>query len=223
MKKFFISFFLLICILTILFSFTLLFFDKILIFSINKFTNYNVFCETAKLDLSPGLQINELSLSAKDQNLSIRCHRVNLSVFIDKLINDKEVFCRVNLDEVSVGFTERKNENAQKEDVLTLLCKPEEIYSIITFDLSLKNGDIKISDFKAYSENIHINGNYRGINSTEEIFLDVKISFSPSIASNLDPVIKNSILSVDEDGWYSLIIDYKGNPAFLKALYMVAA
>ena len=222
MKKFFILLFLVVFLSGTLFLASFIFFDKILTFSINKFTDYDIFCEKAKLQFPLGVRIDGLSLRRKNENFLIECQSAHLNIFLDKLTQDKEIFSRINLDEVSISFTKNSDDKI-KEDVLTLLCKPEEIYNIVAFDLSLKNNEIQISEFTAYSENIHINGNYRGVVSTKEIFVDVKISFSPRIADDLDSVMKNSILSVDEDGWYSLIIDYRGNPDFLKALYKVSA
>ena len=51
--------------------------------------------------------------------------------------------------------------------------------------------------------------------------LDVKLSVSPDLALLIGEDIRSGILTLGDDGWYSAVIDYKGNPVFLKALYMV--
>ena len=58
------------------------------------------------------------------------------------------------------------------------------------------------------------------IASRNKANIDLKLSVSPEIAEKIAPDIRRNVLTLEDDGWYSTVINYSGSPVFLRALLM---
>jgi hypothetical protein len=108
------------------------------------------------------------------------------------------------------------------DNILTFLFARGQKYQKIRFKAFLDKNTVKISDFTAFSPNIRMKGDYTLVKDKNEIFVELKLSFSPEMAEKLQDNVKDEVLSLDEDGWYSTVISYKGNRLFLTAIYSLA-
>jgi hypothetical protein len=201
-----------------------LFLDRIVILSINYFTDYEVSCGKCKGILSGALEIDAFSATPKKGNIGIFAEKA----FFD--IRAKESFRKggliVDCDLQAAKFIPKdgnKKTVDPEEDVLAMPFSPDHAYDKIALTAFLGRDVIRVTDFKAVSEDILMSGDCTFQADTDNISLDWKISFSPDLSGRIPENIRSATLSHEGEGWYSTVISYKGNLFMLKALYSLTA
>ncbi|MFH1837515.1 MAG: hypothetical protein ABH862_05335 [Candidatus Omnitrophota bacterium] len=197
-----------------------LFPGKILTFLVNSITGYNLSCDKVSLDALHKGRIEGLSFKIPDNNTTITSDRGEFNFSVSRFFKNREIEGRLILKEVA--FSVEKvvpSEGLSLENLFFMPFSSGQKYREISFGISLNKQMFRISNFSADSDNVRIAGEYTLFKKKNEISVDVKISFSPNAAEVLDKNLIDNVLSRDDDGWYSTVIDYKGNPAFLMALY----
>ena len=114
-----------------------------------------------------------------------------------------------------------KGVKANSDDVFGIILSPGQVFGEIKFSVIADAKDIAVKALSAESKDIRVKGDYFAKNDNTYVALDVKLSVSPDLASMISEDVRAGILTLGDDGWYSAVIDYKGNPVFLRALYMV--
>jgi hypothetical protein len=201
----------------------LVFRGPLLSFLINRFTEYNVaYAEWGGNPLGDS-EIRDLALSMKGKNIAVKARNAKLSV---KEFTPAGGFkLALDVDMVNVTFiygTGSGKAPDKADDVLEMAFGSGQEYRELKFGLYSDKEVFKVSDFSAYSENVRIEGNFSSFKRTDKIDVDVKLSFSSDLAARFDKTVRDNVLSPDENGWYSMILNYKGNPLFLKAIYSIA-
>ncbi|MFH1552097.1 MAG: hypothetical protein ABID83_00445 [Candidatus Omnitrophota bacterium] len=205
-------------------SMAVFFWDKIAAFSVNRFTDYGVAYDKWVGNPFGKSEIEGLSLELKNEGILIKANQTLFNFRTGRLLRQGQLFLGCEMKGVSFAFTGKSQPDTNSaDDILAIPFGPGQKYERITFTASLDKKTLKVSDFRADSKDVLMRGDYTLIRGKNEIAIDLKISFSPEMADLFAEDIKNNVLSLDEEGWYSTIINYKGNPVFLKALYSLAA
>ena len=205
----------LICIFSLLAIFVYI--DRAAAFFINEFTDYNIRCDRWGNGLFDRSELSGVIVSSKNGDINIKSEQVKLNIEPRTLIEDRCLVVGCSLEGASLSIKMAAVD--MDNDIFEALLTEDNIYEKVQFTLTLDKGLLKIEDFKAMSSQIKIDGDYIHYKERDEIVVDIKISFSPKMSGTFDEDIRNRVLSLDDDGWYSTIISYKGNPVFLKAIY----
>ncbi|MBU0682823.1 MAG: hypothetical protein ABIH85_01770 [Candidatus Omnitrophota bacterium] len=208
----------------LIFSFLLaflaiLFFDKIVTFVINNCTAYRVTYAQWGDSIFRRSKIKELEIHGKDGKFDVYVKEMRINVTSLVLFKNPqlEFFCKMS----GVKFISNETSILPPGDrVLAFSFESGRTYENISFNTLINRKLFKITGFKADSKNIKIEGNYTFDKVPSNVFLGVKLSFSPEIITAMDDnFIKKGMLSLEDDGWYSASIEYNGNHELLKAMY----
>jgi hypothetical protein len=196
------------------------FLDRIVIFSLNNFTDFEISYDRLKGTVFGVLEADGLRVRTGENEIGISANKAFLSLKTRQLFEKRKViFDCVLQDARFLPKGKDKIGVTSEENVLAVPFSPEHKYEKITFSAYIDRKILEILNFKADSRDILMEGNCVFSKNTDRIALDWKISFSPEASSSLPEDVRNGVLSLDEDGWYSTIISYKGNILMLKALY----
>ncbi|MDD3089568.1 MAG: hypothetical protein PHT95_06470 [Candidatus Omnitrophica bacterium] len=108
------------------------------------------------------------------------------------------------------------------EDVMSMPFSSGKAYDEVAFLCEAGSDFVRVSDFRAASQDIIVSGGVSFSEENQMIDIDAKISFSPLFAGTMPEELRERVLSPEKDGWFSTQITYKGNVALLKALYSMA-
>ncbi|MDP8259248.1 MAG: hypothetical protein P9L90_07520 [Candidatus Aadella gelida] len=201
-----------------------IFLGDIIEFSVNRFTDYQVSYSGFDIESVGKGRFNNIEVTLPVKDLTVSADSVEYGVSTKSIIKNEKVegYCRMR----GVSFLFGKEEASQEKSLENLFFMPFDCnrkYKEIFFSFYLSKNKIKIYDFKADSDDVRIGGKYEYYDTRDEIEVDITISFSPEITDQLEEGVRDNVLSEDEDGWYSTVIDYKGNPAFLFAIYKLTS
>ena len=201
-------------------SLAVLFFDKLASFYINRFTDVNFTYDKWGPSLFDRSDIKGVHLALKGSGAGLNAGEIHIDLDISKWLGSREVILFCKMKEISfIAGGENVPRLFPPDSVLAVPFNSMQKYDSISFKLFSSRDTVKLSGFKAHSKNIRMEGDYSLVKGTDEVAVDFKISFSPEIAASFDENIRENVLSADENGWYSTIINYKGNVLLLKALY----
>ncbi|MGB2598825.1 MAG: hypothetical protein WBC99_00065 [Candidatus Omnitrophota bacterium] len=196
------------------------FLDRIIIFSLNNFTDFEISYDRLKGTVFRVLEADGLRVRTGENEIGISANKAFLSLEKKQLFERRKVMFDCVLQDARFLPKEKdKIDVTSEENVLAVPFSPEQEYEKITFSACVDKKTIEILNFKADSRDILMEGSCVFSKNTDRIALDWKISFSPEVSSSLPEDVRSGVLSLDENGWYSTIISYKGNMLMLKALY----
>ena len=197
--------------------------DRIAAFSVNSFTDYRLSYDRWGSNGLDGAEIRGLRFGLENKRFVINAEKARFDLRTRQSLRQRQfiVDCEIEGVTFAVG-DESKPSIPFSGNILTFPFRPDQKYEQIIFTVFLDTNTVKIMDFKAYSRDIRMEGDYILLRDKDDLSLDLKISFSPEIAVTFEDSIRENILSRDEDGWYSTIIDYKGNAVFLQTLYITS-
>ncbi len=196
---------------------TLLFADVIIAYSVNNLTDIKV--KYAKWgSIFDRTKISGLSLIMPERGIEVLADETEIRpVDLGELGSGKlRLSCR--LEGVRINPISAADGSARGGDIFKVISDPLERYDRVTFILVLGKNIFHVENFEARSENIILIGSYEVMGGKNDIKLSLKISLSPEISGKLGEDIRENVLSRDENGWYSTVVNYKGNPLFLKAV-----
>ena len=211
-------------IIALIITLSVLFLDRIVTFSVNHLTDYEISYEKWKNILSGTSEIDALHVASKGNKLGISAEKVFFNVRFKESLKEKKLIVDCTLQ--GARFTDESGSEeaaAPEEDILAMPFSPDHRYDKITLTAYLDTNVLEVSDFKATSKDILMEGDCVFIKNTDNISLDWKISFSPQLSGSLPEDLRSAVLSHDGEGWYSTVISYKGNVFMLKALYSLTA
>lgn len=196
---------------------------RIISFSVNAFTGYTLTYDRWKGNPLAKSELYGLELRIKGKDFSVSAERGYLDLDLPAFLKDRKLHIEVRLKDAVLASPPLGKEGMDPGDnVLSEVFKAREVYDEVAFVVWMGPREVKIEQFIANSGNIRLQGDYSLQKDKDVIDLDLKLSFSPQIAGSLPQEVRENVLSPDEGGWYSTVINYKGNPIFLKALYSIA-
>lgn len=200
---------------------TFFFADRLVSFAINNFTGYHI--SYVKWGESPldRRVIFYPSLDIKDKGITIKAVKADIALDLPRVIRDRQIALQCSLTDVS--FSLGSGSSGEKEDILSAILGSGRVFSHISFSALADGKELYLSSLRVESDDIRVEGEYHSTGGDDYVSLDIKISISPAMASMMAGDIRSGVFSPDEDGWHSVVIDYKGNPLFLKALYLVTS
>ena len=215
-------------VLVLVASFIYLNSGRVFVFCVNKFTDINISYDSSKGNIFNEIQIEGLRVELKEKNLSCKVSTGYASADFKKLFKNRELVLNVKLERVSFsigseGDMSGKTTPVSSDSLLTLPFSLGQEFNNIDFKLDYKEDILKVLDVTALSQDIRFGGEYVYSRRKNNVLVDFKISFSPVLADSFPETLRKNMLSPDEGGWYSTTINYKGNPTFLKALYVLSA
>jgi hypothetical protein len=194
-----------------------IFADRIFSFAVNNFTDYHISYQRwgespfdRKVLFSPVLEL-------RDRGIALKAEKAEFEIDAAKLLKNRQVSLGCSFDNATFELSGAKGD---LHDIVGLILSPGQLFGNIRFLMLADSKEIAIRSLYGESEDIRIEGDYLFKRDNTYVSLDIKLSVSPSLASLVAEDIRSSVLTLDDDGWYSTIIDYRGNPIFLKALYM---
>ena len=217
-------------VLSVVFLSAVLFYAPIIKFAVNNFTDYRLGYSEFVVTRFSSVEIKGFTLKLLKGQV-IKADKIKLTLWADRAIREKQfvVDCYAQ-GAVFIAQDLRGQENDQDEISgkgeagmgFTIPIGAGQRYDEIKFSLNFNGQLLKISDIDARSEHILVTGDYALDKSKEEVIVNIKISFSPKMASTFNGGIKKKMLTLDDKGWYSAVINYKGNALLFKALYSLA-
>jgi hypothetical protein len=198
--------------------------ERAVTFVVNNFTEYNVSYSKWEGHLFGKSHIKDLAFEVKSKGIKVKAATAYLDINIKESIDKKSLILEARLEKVEFsGLMEKKQAITLQNNVLAIPFAPGHIYDSISFYVSSGKDIFTLAGFKALSEDAKVEGDFTFFKLREEVDMDIKMSFSPKLAGILPGDMRDRVLSLDADGWYSTVIDYKGNVVFLKALYSLAS
>ncbi|MFH1877870.1 MAG: hypothetical protein ABH883_03590 [Candidatus Omnitrophota bacterium] len=200
-------------------SFLYFSFDKIVLFFINNYTEYRVSCGKWEGGMISRLDILDVTVESEKMKFSISAGKISIVPDM-KLIKNKQLLLECVIDDVSILSRDKAGQDMNlSQNFMSVLMKTGNKFDRVSFFILFEKSIIKITDLKAFSRDIHISGDSVFRTDGREVELNLQISFSPALVATLDKNLRDNVLSLDAGGWYSTVINYKGNPLLLKAFY----
>ena len=201
-------------------SWAVIFFDRVGAFYINHFTDFRFEYDEWGPSILDRSNIKGAHIVLKGSGAGIRAGDIQFDFNAVKWIIDREAVLSCQMKGVTFEVDEEEVPRLLSPDsILAIPFNSLQEYDSISFKLFSNSKVIQLSGFNAHSENIRMKGDYSLFKDRDEVSVDFKISFSPEFSASFNEDIRENVLSLGEDGWYSTIINYKGNALLLKALY----
>lgn len=205
--------------IVVLCFFVFLYIDKIITFSVNRFTNCELTYKKWGNNPFDKGRIYGMNLGLDKGAFTLYADEAVLKPSFDQLAKKGQIILSFSMKGVRLGS---KKGMASSDDIFSLPFSPEQKYGRMGLVAALGGNVIKITDFNARSKDIKMSGTCTFLRDRNDISVYFKISFSPEISATFPEDLRKHALALDDDGWYSTVIDYKGNALFLKALYSLA-
>lgn len=206
-----------------------LFIGPIATFSINHFTDYSLAYQKWAGSPFETSRIDDMLIGVKDKGIGARAKEANFKLDLTKLIDERKLSIDCDFTGVSFVTVGSVSEDPASlanmlasGDVFSIPFSSNQLYGDVSFTLILDAKTLTVTGFNATSKDVKVTGDYVFNRDKESVSVDVKISVSPELSAMINEDVRNNILSPDEGGWYSAVINFKGNPLLLKALYSLA-
>ena len=198
--------------------------DELLRFAVNNFTQYSIQYDKWNGSIFGNSKVLGLSVSSKTRLITINSEKTNLKISLLNILLNREIILHCTMQGVSLSEGRAGDKSKGKPisgDIFKLIYSSKESYQNISFILAMSRGNLDVSNFKAYSDNIRVDGLYSFSRNKESVTADIKISFSPALVATFKEEVRERLLSPDEGGWYSTSINYSGNPILLGAFFAI--
>lgn len=200
----------------------ILFSDRIASFYINNFTAYNINYD--KWGISPlnRSDIYGLELSIEGRGMTVKVDSVRFDINFRETIKSRSLVFSCELNGLSLEQPDKEVSAMPGSGGLLSSFDPSDIiFDRIDLSAQIGRDKYKVTDFKASSKDIRLVGDCEYLNASEYISIDLKISFSTAFFEPFPDSLFKKALTYDEQGWYSTVINYKGNILLLKAMYSI--
>lgn len=197
-----------------------IFSDRLTTFCIERTTGYSLSYDKWQGSVFDSVKIEGMDLKVQDKGFSILADNMKMDIEELNVLGSRKI--NLTCDMKGVTFL-LKEEDKSSGNMMYMLSGSNNKYEKVRFKLFFNNDKFKITEFEAQSENIKVSGDYDLNKEKDEISVDIKISISSEMAEKLGDDVRNNVLTLEDDGWYSTIINYNGNPVFLKALYSLTS
>ncbi len=104
------------------------------------------------------------------------------------------------------------------DDLVSSIINSGQKYTVVWNLFFSENNYFKINNFKAYSEDVHLEGEYEYYNSKDVVHAEVFISFSPEMTIKYSDLIGQYRLEKDDNGWYGFVYEVTGPAAFIRGI-----
>ena len=210
----------LICLLVVLFISIFVFFDNVFTYSVSRFTDYDIsFVQWNKAIFGKN-KMRGLRILSKEHDLIVKAESAEIFIDIGKFLKEKKMFVDFELKGVSFSYLDGSSSyDLSGNSLYSIFVGPDQKFNSIHSILLWENETFSISDLNADSQNIKVFGNCLFSDSGENANIDIKLSISPTLASELSPEVIGRVLVQEDSRWYTTIINYKGNTVLLRALY----
>jgi len=200
----------------------------ITVFAIDRFSPYNLSCKITSRNIFGGLELENVRFGSKTRSsfgagsFEISAQNVKLKLEEMSIFFQRKIVLDCLLEQTLFEGAAGDVLSAGTSDVLAASFDGAREYRKIKFKFLLNEKFVEISGFNAESKDIKVSGDYAYFKRQKNVRMDVKVAFSPEVFGTFEgDFIKENMLSIDSDGWYSTIIEYKGNPELLKAISTV--
>ncbi|NQT33152.1 MAG: hypothetical protein HQ594_05720 [Candidatus Omnitrophica bacterium] len=200
---------------------------EIATFAVNHCTEYHLTYSAWDGSLFGRSDVRNANLQIPQKEIVLNIKNIVLQAEWRELFKNGRLKLACELDDTVLSplggensfFENAGNGNNSMDSITDALFDPGMKYDQITFTLMSSASNLKITNFKALSRDVRIEGNYSYFRENGDVDVDIKISFSSEMSEKFGEDILKHVLSPDKDGWYSTSIKYRGNPVILKAVY----
>lgn len=215
-----------VCVLAAVTVFAGLYFfpERIAVFAVNNFTSCKVSYSRWHGHLLGKSLVDDLVLEVRTKGIKITAKSAEIDIDVKGSLKSRTLILDAGMRNVELfGLAGKKSGITLPNNVLAIPFSPGHLYDTVSFHIVAGRKVFALSRFEALSADTRIEGDFTFLKDRQEVDMDIKVSFSPEIAEMLPGDIRGRVLSVDPDGWYSTVIDYKGNVVFLKALFSLTS
>jgi hypothetical protein len=167
--------------------------------------------------------VRGLRISPDEHDLVLSAEKAVFRVDLRNILRDRGLKAECDLAGVSIAFAGGEEVPGGSAGIMNVILDPGRRYRTVSMNLFISSSLYEVSDFLAVSEDIRIEGQSRFDRIKDNLDLDLGIMFSADLVAGLPDTVKGNILTLQQDGWYGTVIDFKGNPLLLSALYSVAS
>ena len=143
---------------------------------------------------------------------------LRLSLDASRLLSDREIMVECVMRDVRLFlFSEGDGE---AKTLLELVASSDEGLGETFFVLAAGRDVLRVTSLRAMSDDFEVSGNFFWERAGNTVSVEIDIFISPEAAVGLAEGIRTRVLTPREDGWYGTSLNYRGDPTFLKALYL---
>ena len=195
---------------------------RIVIFAIDHFTDYRMSCKKWTGNPLGHSVLTGFRLEQKKTGIAISAAKGEMDINGVKLLREGTLVMKCSLTDldVSSAVSLKAGSPVTRNDIMDIAFSPEHKYKVL-FSVYRDDKILKIAGMEAESSFIRIKGDFSLDRTSNRVDIDMTLFFSPEIADRLpENILKDGI---DEQGWYSTVIDIQGPLVLLEALYSLAA
>lgn len=153
----------------------------------------------------------------------LSAEKAEFRIDLQNILRDRGLKAECDLSGVTIASASGERISSGTPGIMDIIFDPERRYETVSLDLFISSSLFEVSDFLAASKDIRIEGKCRFNRLKDNLDLDLSIMFSPDLVAGLPDALRENILPPREDGWYGTVIDFKGNPLLLSAIYSMAS
>lgn len=196
-------------------------YSKLIAVGIDHFTGCKIRYSSWKTGRS-GITVGQLHLHLNHRG-TLKSEKSVVDFDLKKSIEKKAIACNVTLYDISFSPAQLGGK-MKTADLIGYLMSPDLTYPELRFSITVNKNILHISDLELISDNVKIEGEYLNVKDKDEVLIDITISISDELYGKMPEAVKTMGLADEsEEGWHSTVLSYKGNPAFLKALYFITS
>ncbi|MDD4956040.1 MAG: hypothetical protein PHH49_07680 [Candidatus Omnitrophica bacterium] len=203
------------------FCVSFMFMDDIIVLIVNNSTSLEVSYEKCSKDIRGRFIVDDMKAALDEGALFVYARKADIRMDWEALARDKVLALDCDLEDVTLepGKKDVSRSASPEDNVFSVPFLPGRKYDKVSFRVELGHNSVKVNNMLALSPDVRIKGDYVNRLEAGIVNINIKISVSPAIAHELNDIITKNMLSEEDDGWYSTVINFEGNPVFLKALY----
>jgi hypothetical protein len=194
-------------------------FENIFSLVFHKYTGYEIKFTDWDKSLSGNNLFTRLTIS-KD-GMEIKAERAELFFDLKRALRQREAFFRLELKGVNLLSAGGKAPFINSA-LAGMLTGERMEYDVVRAKILLSGPLTVVEDLLATSKGLRFGGSGSFNKRTDQLIVSFKIELSPGMAAVLPEEVRNNVLSLEDDGWYATVIDYKGPAILVKSLYAVS-
>ncbi|MBD3296797.1 MAG: hypothetical protein GF392_05460 [Candidatus Omnitrophica bacterium] len=165
----------------------------------------------------------EVKIVSEAYGAVLYAEKAEFRIDLKNMLRDRGLEAECDFSGVTLTATDGEKLSSEASDIMDIILDPERKYRTVSLDLFISTSLFEVSDFQAVSEDIRVDGQCRFDRLRDNLDLDVAIMFSPELVAGLPDTLRGDVVTLQEDGWYGTVIEFKGNPLLLSAIYSMTS
>jgi hypothetical protein len=195
--------------------------DRLLSFAFEKHTGYEIFYSAWSGNPMGKSVMASPELVIKSAGVNIQAEEIIFRVKAFSIFKERGVAVECSLSDAVFFLSSGDKEGA--DNILELVSVSGQVFNSVKFQAYTGKDLSGITGLYAESSDIKIRGHGSLDKKSNSLEIDVNVSVSPGLIAGLGENVKDRVLSPEGNGWYGTSITYRGDPAFLMALYFAVA